>query len=154
MTLEIAALGLGGNLFALEKHVLDGKPINGYVATADPSVFPAINHFVPTGGLQIYVRELPIPKGVFMSGHRHKTDHVCMLLKGSLKLHANGSESVIKAGDVFIAKAGTQKAVEAMEDSVFCTLHATNTTDEQELERELIQKSDAFIEYERQRKIA
>ena len=54
---------------ALERRVIEGDIPTGYVATADSSVFPVSNHFVKTGGIGIYIRELPIPKGVFMSGH-------------------------------------------------------------------------------------
>lgn len=150
---ELAWVGRAA-LMDIEKRIIEGDIPAGYVATADPSVFPASNHFVKTGGIGIYIRELPIPKGVFMSGHKHRTDHVCMLLKGRLRLHVDGQTSEIGAGKTFVAQAGGQKAVEALEDSIFVTLHATDTTDLKALEDELIEKSQQYLDYEKQGRIA
>lgn len=138
----------------LEQLVCSGAALPGHLVTTDPKAFPVSNHFLRTGGLGVYVRELPIPKGVFMTGHKHRTDHVCMLLKGKLLLHVDGQTKEILPGACFVAKAGSRKAVEAAEDSIFCTLHATDTTDEAALEAELIEKSEVFLEHEKQKALA
>lgn len=92
----------------------------------------------------IYVREIFIPKGVVLTGKIHKHDHPNFLMKGKVKVFTehDGFE-VLTAPCHMISKAGTKRAVEAMEDTVWVTVHhnPTNTEDLKKIEDNVIAPS-------------
>jgi len=85
-----------------------------------------------------YLREIFMPKGTVIIGKIHATEHFNVLLKGDVTvLTAEGSER-IKAPYTFTSLAGVQKVVVIHEDCTWQTIHVTNSTDLEEIEKEVI----------------
>lgn len=85
-----------------------------------------------------YLREIFMPKGTVIIGKIHATEHFNVLLKGDVTvLTAEGVER-IKAPHTFISLAGVQKVVAIHEDCVWQTIHVTDSTDLEEIEKEVI----------------
>lgn len=65
-----------------------------------------------------YVREMVIPAGTCVIGRVHKTDCINILLEGEIVIVDNdGNRKEMKSPQVFIAKAGHQKAGFAIKDT-------------------------------------
>lgn len=85
-----------------------------------------------------YLREIFMPKGTRIIGKIHATEHFNVLLTGSVTvITAEGSEDIV-APYTFISKAGVQKIVVIHEDCIWQTIHVTDKTDLDEIEKEVI----------------
>lgn len=105
-----------------------------------------VNHFFAPG---LYARSLARRAGAFIVGHRHKKEHMNILLSGRLRIYMDGAVTEVAGPSMpFISKAGVRKATLALEDSVLITFHPTEETDLDKLEEELIEKSPLFQELE------
>lgn len=88
-----------------------------------------------------YLREIFMPKGTLIIGKIHATEHFNILLSGEVTvLTAEGVER-IKAPHTFVSLAGVQKVVAIHEDCVWQTVHVTDSTDLEEIEKEVIVES-------------
>lgn len=111
----------------------------------DSESFP-LKHTFSEG---MYVREIFIPKGSKLTGKIHKHEHPNFLMKGKVKVFTEFEGfQIFEAPCPMISKAGTKRGVEALEDTVWITVHhnPTNTTDLIELEEAVIAKD--YSEYE------
>lgn len=90
----------------------------------------------------MYVREIFIPKGMLIVGKIHKHSHPNFLLKGEVSVvtEENGVER-LKAPLSIISKAGTKRVVYAHDDTVWVTVHATDETDLDKIEEQVIAKN-------------
>lgn len=95
----------------------------------------------------IYVREIFIPRDTLIVGKIHRHPHPNFLMSGEVAVftESTGWER-IKAPLAMISAAGTKRVVYTYEDTVWITVHATNKTDLQEIEKEII--APTFEEYE------
>jgi hypothetical protein len=100
-----------------------------------PQVDIETTHHFATG---IYAREIFIPKGTLLTGKIHKTDHLNILSRGDITVLTDGGMKRLKAPCTFVASAGTKRAGYAHEDSVWTTIHASDETELDKLEAELI----------------
>lgn len=89
----------------------------------------------------VYVREIFIPKGTLVVGKIHKHSHPNFLLKGDVSVATEDGVSRIKAPSSMISKAGTKRVVFAHEDTVWVTVHVTDSQDLVKIEEEIIAKS-------------
>ncbi len=81
--------------------------------------FP-LKHTITDG---VYVRQMTMKKGSFVLGAVHKRDHVWFLLTGYLVIkNENGFENY-EAPCYVEAKSGAQRAILALEESIFVTIH-------------------------------
>lgn len=104
------------------------------------------DHYFAPG---VYIRSLFRRKGVKVVGHAHKHAHLSIVLTGCLRVFANGQHRDIRGGSPpFLTPAGTRKATMALRNTTLLTVHATNETDLQKLEDELIEKSQIFLAFE------
>ncbi len=98
----------------------------------------------------IYVREITIPKGMLIVGKIHKHDHPNFLLKGEVVVYTEekGEERLV-APCSMISSGGTKRALYAVTDLVWTTIHAnpTNTRDLKEIEKIVI--ADSYDDYGR-----
>jgi len=95
---------------------------------------PVTHRFTPG----CYLREILMPKGTRIIGKIHATEHFNILLTGRVTvLTAEGVEE-ITAPHTFISKAGVQKVVYIHEDCIWQTVHVTDKTDLEEIEKEVI----------------
>jgi hypothetical protein len=96
----------------------------------------------------IYVREIFIPKGYVLTGKIHKHSHPNFLMRGEVMVFTEGGGTQnLKAPLSMISEPGTKRAVMALEDTVWITVHATNETDLEKIEDYVIAKS--FEEYDK-----
>jgi hypothetical protein len=88
-----------------------------------------------------YLREILMPKGTRIIGKIHATEHFNILLTGSVTvITAEGVEDM-KAPYTFTSKAGVQKVVIVHEDCIWQTVHITDKTDLEEIEKDVIVES-------------
>lgn len=95
----------------------------------------------------VYVREITMPKGSVIIGHEHKTEHFNIVLKGSAKVVQDDKIELIEAPCIFVSKAGVRKVLHILEEMIWATVHVTDKTTQPELEKELIKKSDSWLNH-------
>lgn len=90
----------------------------------------------------VYVREIFIPKGHILTGKIHKHSHPNFLMSGEVIVvtEERGREH-LKAPLSMISAPGTKRAVIALEDTVWITVHVTNETDLEKIEDYVIAKT-------------
>ena len=89
-----------------------------------------------------YVREIFIPKGTVLTGKIHRHSHPNFLMKGEvIVVTEDGGREHLKAPLSLISKAGTKRAILALEDTVWITVHVTNETDLEKIEDYVIAKT-------------
>ena len=100
---------------------------------------PAINHHFGGG---VYAKETFIPANQWLVQHTHKFDHLSILAKGSIELVVDGEKSVIHAPACLTIAAGKHHGVKSLTDVVWYCVHATECTDEHEIDEVLIAPAD------------
>ena len=86
----------------------------------------------------VYLREVFMPAGTIVIGKIHATEHFNVLLTGRVTvLTAEGTEE-ITAPYTFISKAGVKKVVTIHEDCRWQTIHVTEKTCVDEIEKDVI----------------
>ena len=97
----------------------------------------------------MYVREIFIPKGTVVIGKIHKHKHPNFLMKGTVKVVTEKGTETLEAPLSMISDAGTKRALHAVTDLVWVTVHSnpTNTRDMVKLEEEIIAPN--YREYEK-----
>lgn len=98
-------------------------------------------------GPGLYIREVFMPKGAYVIGHRHKTTHLNIMVMGVLGImNDDGTETILHAPQTFVAPPG-RKIVYIYEDAIWQNVHATDETDIEKLEAMYLDKSSAFLEH-------
>ena len=92
----------------------------------------------------VYVRQITMPAGTFVIGHKHKTQHLNIVMTGRAKVMMNGIVEEIVAPCIFESQAGVQKVLLIEEDMVWATVHTNpdNCQDVVKLEESLIDVSE------------
>jgi hypothetical protein len=103
---------------------------------------PLRHHFIPGA----YARELHIPAGTLASGKIHREPCFNILLLGTITLFTEEGRNTVTAPAFFRSEAGTKRVAYAHTDSVFMTVHATDETDLQAIERKLTCKDYSELE--------
>lgn len=100
----------------------------------------------------VYLREIFLPAGTFIVGKIHKHAHHNVIVRGHCTVVTEfGLREVdARAGHVsFVSEAGAKRALYVHEDTVWMTIHRTDSTDLAEIEREIIAPTfdelDAFL---------
>ena len=86
----------------------------------------------------IYARELFIPAGVILTGKIHKTEHINIISQGDISVLTEEGIQRIRAPFTMVVKPGIKRVGFTHEDTVWTTIHATEETDLDKLEAELI----------------
>ncbi len=79
-----------------------------------------------------------MPKGSVVVGKIHATEHFNIILKGLVTVATVEGSHTYRAPATFVSKAGIQKVVLMHEDCIWQTVHVTDKTDVEEIEREII----------------
>jgi hypothetical protein len=103
----------------------------------NPVDCPLTHHFAPG----LYAREILLPKDSLVVGKIHKHSHVNNISKGSVIVYTEFGMEEYHAPCQFVSKAGTKRAVLALEDTVWTTYHPTSEIDLAIIEEEVIAKS-------------
>ena len=99
-----------------------------------------VHHFAPG----VYAREMWLPKDCLITGKIHLTEHLNILSQGRVSVSNAGASIDMTAPYTFVSPVGTKRAIYAHEDSTWTTIHATDLTDPDEIEAEII--ADSFEE--------
>lgn len=128
------------NIFDLEAGI---NSVDGHF-NGDSDYCP-LKHSFADG---IYVREIFIPKGTILTGKIHKHSHPNFLLKGTVDVvtEGGGAERIIGPCSM-ISEAGTKRALHAITDLVWVTVHLnlTDTKDLSVIEKDVI--AEDYNEY-------
>ena len=124
---------------------------------------PLVHRFTPG----IYLREITMPAGTIVVGHKHLTEHLNIILTGRALVAWDGNVELLEAPHTFVSGPGVRKMLLILEDMVWQTIHNINDnidvddlTDKRLgalvdfLEPDIIVKSDAWMEHDRQALIA
>lgn len=92
----------------------------------------------------IYMRMITVPAGAIILGHEHKTEYFNIVMSGSASVLMDGKVVEVKAPCIIKSAVGTQKLAYATEEMIWVTVHATEETDIDKIEEQLIVKSKAL----------
>lgn len=95
---------------------------------------PIQNHFAPG----VYMRQMDAKAGTLVVSKMHRTEHMNILLKGSLTVVTENGIELLTAPVVLKSMPGTKRIGYFHEDSSWITVHPTNSTDLEEIEKEVI----------------
>ena len=97
-----------------------------------------VNHHFANG---VYVRETTLPAESIVVGKIHRYPTVNMLIQGEVTVSNEYGVNTYTAPHVWTSKAMEKRIVIAIVDSIWCTTHPTDSTDLEEIEREVIAES-------------
>ena len=101
-----------------------------------------IEHHFSSG---VYAKETRIPAGSWLVQHSHLHDHLSILASGSVELMVDDKTSVLHAPACLTIEAGKHHGVRSLTDVVWYCIHATNCTDEHEVDEVLIASPDVNV---------
>lgn len=99
---------------------------------------PLKHYFTPKDvkfGCHAYAREIFLPKGSLVIGKIHKHAHLNFLMKGKVSVNTEFGVKYIEAPSIFVSEVGLKRAVLAVEDSIWCTVHLTENSGEENLDK-------------------
>ena len=88
----------------------------------------------------VYAKEMHIPAGNTIIQHRHNYDHLSVLASGEVLVLVDGVVSTYTSPACIVISAGKLHAIEAVKDSVWYCIHATDCTDIETVDQHLIQE--------------
>ena len=97
-----------------------------------------VHHF--SDGL--YAKQMSIPKGYIAGQHKHNYSHLSILAKGYVIVRTDNSEVEYIAPSCIEFKAEIFHTIEALEDSIWFCIHATNETDKDKVDEVLISRKE------------
>jgi len=99
-----------------------------------PQYEPITRHYFADG---MYCRVVYREAGVVTVGKVHKKEHFYMVVSGSIRVTTDNGVKDLIAPSIIVCSPGTKRVVLSLEDSVCVTVHRTNLTDIEEIEREI-----------------
>lgn len=111
---------------------------------ADLIDVPVEHHFAPG----VYMRQMNAKAGTVVVSKMHRTEHMNVLLSGSLTIATENGIEYLKAPAVIKSMPGTKRIGYFHEDTSWMTVHPTDSTDLEEIERQVIvpeEEVDRFL---------
>ena len=109
------------------------------------------NSIVHRFGGGLYIREAHYPKNTMIVGQEHLSEHMNVLLKGSINVvDGDGQVQTLVAPHMFVAKAGSKVGF-TLEDVVWQNIYVTNNTDVQYLESVLFKSPDILKQHQQEK---
>lgn len=96
------------------------------------------HHFTPKDdkyGCHTYAREMFIPKDTVIIGKIHRHQHLNFIMKGQVSVATEFGKKYFTAPCIFISEVGLKRAVYAEEDTIWVTVHLTEHTGEENLNK-------------------
>ena len=115
--------------------------LQAHLATLPQIETTPVHYFAPG----MYGRELFIPADSIVVGKIHRHQHITMLIKGEATINTDKGMERIAAPYVWISQVDAKRALVTHTDCIFFTVHATNETDLELLEAELIEPEDILL---------
>lgn len=107
-----------------------------------PQIEPATVHYYAEG---LYARVMNIDEGTLIVGKIHKKEHFFIVTKGRISVNMGEDLQELKAGDVVVSQPDSKRAIFALEDASFMTVHATRKKNLRKMEAELIEPEKAAL---------
>lgn len=105
---------------------------------------PVEHHFAPG----VYMRQMNAKAGTVVVSKMHRTEHMNILLSGSLTIATENGIEYLQAPAVIKSMPGTKRIGYFHEDTSWMTVHPTDSTDLEEIERQVIvpeEEVDRFL---------
>jgi hypothetical protein len=97
-------------------------------------------------GKGLCVRTLVMPKGMLMLTKIHRFRHPYFIMSGKVSVYVNGEVTHIEAPFQGMTEPATQRVIYAHEETTWITVHATEETDIEKIEEEIIAPNfDEFL---------
>jgi hypothetical protein len=129
-------VGFRESVMVVEQGIKD-KIASGEVEDTLPDCL-LTHHFTPKDdkyGCHTYAREMLIPKGTIIIGKIHRHQHLNFILKGQVSVATEFGKKYFTGPCVFISEVGLKRAVYAEEDTIWVTVHLTEHSGEENLEK-------------------
>jgi len=123
-------------LFDLERLMLEEMP----PLTAEPEV----EHFFANGS---YGRKIKMLKGSVIIGKIHKHSHINVISQGIIQVWTEFDTVTYEAPITFVSNPLTKRLVKVLEDTVWTTIHVTDETDLDKIEKEVIAENYDGLEW-------
>lgn len=94
------------------------------------------NHHFANG---MYAREIFMAAGTFAIGKMHKQEHFFMITKGKIQIATEEGSEIFEAPGFVVARPGTKRALFVLEDAICISVHKTDKTDLDEIEKEVME---------------
>lgn len=104
---------------------------------------PVDHHFAPG----LYMRQMNAKAGTLVVSKMHRTEHMNILLTGSLTVATENGIELLKAPLVIKSMPGTKRIGYFHEDSSWITVHPTQTTDLDLIEQQVIVPDDEIDQF-------
>ena len=107
--------------------------------------FPVTHHFAPN----VYMRQMDAKAGTFCVSKMHRTEHMNILLKGALTIITENGLQYLEAPQIIKSAAGTMRIGYFHQDTTWITVHPTQETDLEIIERDVIvpdEEIEQFLE--------
>ena len=91
------------------------------------------------GGM--YIRQMTLPAGMVFTTKIHKKEHPFFILSGEVTVITEEGRVKLIGPYHGITKIGTKRAIYVHTETVWVTIHVTDSTDPKEIEEEVIAKS-------------
>lgn len=104
---------------------------------------PVDHHFAPG----VYMRQMNAKAGTLVVSKMHRTEHMNILLTGSLTVATEDGIELLKAPLVIKSMPGTKRIGYFHEDSSWITVHPTRTTDLDLIEQQVIVPDDEIDQF-------
>lgn len=105
---------------------------------------PIEHHFAPG----VYMRQMNAKAGTLVVSKMHRTEHMNILLTGSLTVATENGIELMTAPAVLKSMPGTKRIGYFHEDSSWITVHPTDSNDLEEIEKQVIvpeEEIDQFL---------
>ena len=86
----------------------------------------------------IYTRELTMPAGTVIVGKRHAQEHIVLMTEGHCTVFTERGQEELHAPCTFVSPAGEKRVLFVHEQTTWTTVHRTDETDLDAVERDLI----------------
>lgn len=126
LALAVAGIDPHGRMDELEALLSQLPPVD----------CPTVHRFTPG----LYSREIFMPAGTLVTSKIHKTEHQFIISRGRVRVRniVDGEWIELAAPYHGITPAGTRRVLQVLDDTVWTTLHVTDLTDVEAIEREII----------------
>lgn len=135
---------MGTDLNNVKRTEVDAQAFRGSIFEAQniigelPQVEPPVFHHFGGGS---YAREMHMDAGVIVIGAIHRHSHLNVLSKGSVKVGSEFGIEEFEAPRTWVSEPGIKRIIYAHTDTVWTTFHVTESTDLEQIEKELIAES-------------
>lgn len=118
----------------LAQHIVNTENLAAFMQTLPQMDAPVTHHF--SDG--VYVREIFMPAGMLIVGKIHKTKHLNIIQQGACRVVTPTRILDIKGPYTFESDPGEQKIVYMYTDVTWSTVHVTEETSLDEIEKHCI----------------